>query len=79
MCPLRVLACVTAFLPHARDISPLQCTAFEKDGTRIVAVLNFREKGEAFFDLKADAAEEWSPLICPQTHFTPCADGRILS
>ena len=44
----------TAFLPHVRNISPLQCAAFEKDGTRIVAVLNFWEKGEAFFDLKAD-------------------------
>ena len=30
----------------------LQTVAWEKDGRRIVAVFNFWEKGEAFFDLK---------------------------
>ena len=44
---------VTAYLPKVTDVSPLLHAAYELDGTRIVAVFNFWEKGDAFFDLKA--------------------------
>lgn len=44
---------VTAYLPGVTDVSPLLHAAYELDGTRIVAVFNFWEKGAAFFDLRA--------------------------
>lgn len=42
----------SAYLPKEKNVPMLQAVAWEKDGRRIVAVFNFWEKGEAFFDLK---------------------------
>ncbi|MBR2982823.1 MAG: hypothetical protein IKC80_06290 [Kiritimatiellae bacterium] len=44
---------VTTFVPRYRNVPLLQQASYEKDGTRIVAVFNFWERGEAFFTLKA--------------------------
>jgi len=43
---------VTHYVPAATNVVALQTAAFDLKGTRIVAALNFWEKGEAFFDLK---------------------------
>ena len=43
---------VTAYLPQSKNVSPLQCAAFDLKGSRIVAVVNFWEDAEAFFTLK---------------------------
>ena len=42
----------TRYGPWSRDAALLQCRAFDLNGMRIVAALNFWQKGEAFFDLK---------------------------
>ena len=42
----------SAYLPGERDVSMLQTVAWEKGGSRIVAVFNFWQRGEAFFNLK---------------------------
>ena len=47
--PARMLS---GYLPEYRNISPLQSVSYDLDGTRIVAVFNFWQKGEAFFTLK---------------------------
>ena len=43
---------LTGLLPDERNRPMLQSVAYEKDGVRIVAVFNFWQKGEAFFDLR---------------------------
>ena len=43
----------TRFVPWSKNAAMLQTRAFSFGGVRIVAVLNFWQKGEAFFDLKA--------------------------
>lgn len=43
---------VTAYLPQTTNISPLCSAAFDRDGSRIVAVINFWEDAEAFFTLR---------------------------
>lgn len=45
--------CATAFLPRMTNEWLLQSAAYELEGRRIVAVLNFWKDGEAWFDLKA--------------------------
>jgi len=47
------VAYATRFVPWSRNASMLQTRAFSHGGVRIVAVFNFWQKGEAFFDLKA--------------------------
>ncbi len=42
----------TRYLPKSRNAALLQLKAFEHKGRRIVAALNFWQKGEAFFDLR---------------------------
>ena len=42
---------VTGFLPSSTNMSPLQVVSYDRDGQRLVAALNFWEKGEAFFRL----------------------------
>lgn len=42
----------SAYLPDEHDVSMLQTVAWEKNGRRIVAVFNFWQRGEAFFNLK---------------------------
>jgi hypothetical protein len=49
----RPIAYATRFVPWSKNASMLQARAFSYGGVRIVAVLNFWQKGEAFFDLKA--------------------------
>jgi hypothetical protein len=44
---------LSGYLPEYRDISPLQSVSYDLGESRIVAVLNFWQKGEAFFTLKA--------------------------
>ena len=44
---------LSGYLPEYRDISPLQSVSYDLGQSRIVAVLNFWQKGEAFFTLKA--------------------------
>ena len=44
---------LSAYLPRCTDVPLLQTASYDKDGVRIVAVFNFWQKGEAFFDLKA--------------------------
>lgn len=43
----------TRYLPESRNAALLQLKAFAHKGRRIVAALNFWQKGEAFFDLRA--------------------------
>ena len=45
---------VTAYVPASTNMSPLQVAAYELGGARIAAVFNFWEKGESFFDLRAE-------------------------
>lgn len=47
------VAYATRFVPWSKNVAMLQTRAFSFGGVRIVAVLNFWQKGEAFFDLKA--------------------------
>ena len=42
----------TRYVPWSKNASMLQIRSFDLNGTRIVAALNFWQKGEAFFDLK---------------------------
>ena len=42
---------VSAYVPASTNVSTLQVRAYELGGSRIAAVFNFWEKGEAFFDL----------------------------
>lgn len=42
----------SAYLPDEKNVSMLQTVAWEKDGGMIVAVFNFWQDGEAFFNLK---------------------------
>lgn len=42
----------SAYLPDEHDVSMLQTVAWEKNGRRIVAIFNFWQSGEAFFNLK---------------------------
>jgi len=42
---------VSTYLPKVRDVPMLQQVSYERGATRIVAVFNFWEKGEAFFTL----------------------------
>lgn len=49
---------VTAYLPKSRDVSPLCTAAYDLNGARIVAALNFWEEGEAFFTLKCRGLEK---------------------
>ena len=44
---------VTDYLPNYKNVPMLQKAVFDHAGVRTVAVFNFWEKGEAFFDLKA--------------------------
>ena len=44
---------LSGYLPEYRDLSPLQSVSYDLGESRIVAVLNFWQKGEAFFTLKA--------------------------
>jgi hypothetical protein len=43
---------ITSYVPAATNVSMLQSAAFRLNGVSIVAVLNYWEKGEAFFNLK---------------------------
>ena len=45
--------CPTYYVPAATNVTFLQHAAFDREGARIVAVLNFWQKGEAFFTLRA--------------------------
>ena len=47
--PVRLLS---GYLSDCRNISPLQCVSYDYNGKRMVAVFNFWDKGEAFFNLK---------------------------
>ena len=49
--PVRLLS---GYLSDCRNISPLQYVSYDCNGKRMVAVFNFWEKGEAFFNLKAE-------------------------
>ena len=51
---------VTDYLPDYKNVPMLQKAVFDHAGGRTVAVFNFWEKGEAFFDLKASGlAGDW--------------------
>lgn len=43
---------VTHYVPAATNVAVLQTAAYDLKGVRIVAALNFWEKGEAFFNLR---------------------------
>ena len=49
--PVRLLS---GYLSDCRNISPLQSVSYDHNGKRMVAVFNFWDKGEAFFNLKAE-------------------------
>ena len=57
---------LSGYLPGCRNISPLQCVSYDKDGARIVAVFNFWQKGEAFFTLKAKGLKPGLYTICKE-------------
>ena len=61
---------VTAFLPSSTNMSPLQVACYDLNGGRVVAALNFWEKGAAFFTLKAKGLAPGS--------YTVVADGKTL-
>ena len=61
---------VTAFLPSSTNMSPLQVASYDLNGGRVVAALNFWEKGAAFFTLKAKGLAPGS--------YTVVADGKTL-
>ena len=45
---------LSGYLPDYRDVPMLQCVAYDLGGSRIAAVFNFWQKGEAFFTLRAN-------------------------
>lgn len=49
---------ITSYVPSATNVSMLQTAAFRLKGVTVVAALNYWEKGEAFFDLKASGLAE---------------------
>ena len=60
----------TACLPAATNVLPLQVASYDLNGGRVVAALNFWEKGAAFFTLKAKGLAPGS--------YTVVADGKTL-
>jgi len=69
------LKCVSLYLPEG-DYPVLPSAAFERGPRRIVAVMNFWEKGEAFFRLRAKMlpAGDWCVLDERGVAFAPSAD-----
>ena len=61
--PARMLS---GYLPGYRNISPLQNVSYDKDGARIVAVLNFWQQGEAFFKLRANGLKPGRYVVCDE-------------
>ncbi len=57
-------------MPECRNVSPLQCVTYDHDGTRLVAVFNFWQKGEAFFTLKTRG-------LASGTYVVEREDGRL--
>ena len=55
--------CPTYYVPSATNVTFLQHAAFDLGGRRIVAVLNFWQKGEAFFTLKTRGLAEGSYAV----------------
>jgi hypothetical protein len=68
----------TAFLPAATNVSPLQVASYDLNGGRVVAALNFWEKGAAFFTLKAKGLNggRYTVLADGKTLWTP-GGGRL--
>ena len=57
------VAYATRFVPWSKNASLLQAKSFSRGGIRIVAVFNFWQKGEAFFDLEARGLDEKYRLV----------------
>ena len=76
--PVRMLS---GYLPDYRNVSPLQRVAYDLGGSRMVAVFNFWQKGEAFLTLKAKGLKPGRYEVCMEdgTLRVPSAGSRTYS
>ena len=66
----------TRYVPASANASLLQVRAFDRNGSRIVAALNFWEKGEAFFRLRAADLPAGSYDVIDETGVLYAKDGK---
>ena len=74
--PVRMLS---GYLPDYRNISPLQSVSYDLGGSRMVAIFNFWQKGEAFLTLKAKGLKPGRYEVCAEdgTMRVPSAGRRF--
>ena len=70
---------VTDYLPKYRNVPMLQRTVHVKDGVRTVAVFNFWEWGEAFFNLLAKDLPDGEYVIVDETGVLYARDAETAS